>query len=73
MAEQSIPRLRTSGVIAQELGVPLHRLEYVLRTRAIQPAARAGTLRLYDRKAVAAARYELNLMDAKRAGKGVFS
>ena len=35
------------------------------------PAARAGTLRLYDEAAVAQVRHELNGIDARRAGKAV--
>jgi hypothetical protein len=47
------PRLRTPGIMAKELHVPLHRVVHVLTTRKhIQPSARAGTLRLYDRNAV---------------------
>ena len=66
------PRLITVGVIADEVRAPLHRVQYVLRTRLrIRPAARAGTLRLYDRRAVAMVRYELNLMDARRCRKEV--
>ncbi len=43
------PRLLTAGVLAERLGVPLHRVTYILRTRRhIRPVARAGTLRLYD-------------------------
>lgn len=61
-------RLRTPGVIAERLGVPLHRVEYVLRTRPhIQPAAVAGRLRLYLPSAMAAVRHELNAIDARRA------
>lgn len=63
---QHIPKLRTPGVIAQELGQPLHRVLYVLRTRAyILPSARAGRLRLYDRQAVAMVRHVVNAMDAR--------
>ncbi len=55
--------------MAAELGVPLHRVLYVLRSRAhIQPAARAGQLRLYDLEAVALIRHELNAIDARREG-----
>ncbi|HYW80448.1 MAG TPA: hypothetical protein VE890_12770 [Thermoguttaceae bacterium] len=65
------PRLRTPGVIAQELGEPLHRVQHVLRTRHhIKPVALAGRLRLFDRQAVARIRYELNAIDARRLGKG---
>jgi len=68
MATQPIPNLRTPGVIAHELGEPLHRVLYVLRTRSfIAPSARAGRLRLYDRQAVAMIRHTLNAIDARRA------
>lgn len=66
------PRLTTPGVIAAELHVPLHRVLHVLATRPhIHPAARAGTLRLYDRRAVAMVRHELNAIDARRCRKAV--
>ena len=65
--ERCIPVLRTPGVIARELGVPLHRVMYVLRTRAyIAPVARAGRLRLYDREAVAMIRHSLSAINARR-------
>jgi hypothetical protein len=60
MAEH-VPQLRTPGVIAAQLGVPLNRVLYVLRTRGhlIRPVGRAGCLRLYDQGAVEAVRDEL--------------
>jgi hypothetical protein len=65
------PRLITAGVIADELHAPLHRVLHVLATRGhIRPSARAGTLRLYDRRAVAQVRHELNAIDARRCRKG---
>ena len=68
----TLPRLRTPGVIAQELGESLQRVQYVLRTRPhIKPAALAGRLRLYDRQAVAMVRHELTAIDARQAAKGV--
>ncbi len=61
------PTLITPGRIAAQVGVPLHRVLNVLRTRPhIRPAARAGTLRLYDKEAVAMVRHELNSIDARR-------
>ena len=67
-----VPSLRTPGRIAAELREPLGRVLYVLRTRPhIQPSARAGVIRLFDRRAVAQIRHELNAMDARRTGKGV--
>jgi hypothetical protein len=63
-----VPRLRTLGVIAVELGEPLHRVRYVLRTRPyITPSALAGRLRLFDRAAVAMIRQALNAIDARGA------
>ncbi len=68
----SIPKLITSGVIAQELGEPIHRVLRVLRTRTyIRPLARAGILRLYDREAVAMVRHELTAIDAQRSKRAV--
>jgi len=68
MTATSVPRLRTPGVIAEELGVPLSRILYLLRTRPIAPAARAGTLRLYDLAAVDMIRNALTDTQGKGAG-----
>lgn len=66
----NVPKLRTPGVLATDLGVPLHRILYILKSRPhIQPAARAGRLRLYDLEALAMIRHELNTIDA-RQGRG---
>jgi hypothetical protein len=71
---ESTPQLITAGIIAGELHVPLHRVLHVLATRKhIQPSARAGTLRLYDRRAVAMVRHELNAIDARRCRREVGS
>ena len=65
--DDQIPQLRTTGIIANELSQPIHRILHVLRTRQhIHPTARAGRLRLYDRDAVAMIRHELNSIDAQR-------
>ena len=62
-----IPRLITPGVIAAEVNAPLHRVLHILATRPhIRPAARAGTLRLYAREAIALVRYEMNAIQARR-------
>jgi hypothetical protein len=67
VSSATVPKLITAGVIAAQLHTPLHRVLRVLATRQhIRPSARAGNLRLYDRKAVAMVRYELNLIDARR-------
>jgi hypothetical protein len=70
----TVPKLITPGVIAAELGEPLHRVLHVLATRQhIRPAARAGTLRLYDKRAVAMVRHELNAIAARRCRREVVS
>ena len=63
-----IPQLRTPGVIANELGVPLSRVLYVLQKRnhTIRPIGRAGVLRLYGRDAVEAVRKELQAMQERQ-------
>ncbi len=64
---KAIPRLTTPGIMAQELGVPIHRVLHVLASRPhIRPTARAGTLRLYSKESVAQVRHELSAMDARR-------
>jgi hypothetical protein len=66
-AAKPTPRLITAGVIAAEVRASLHRVLHVLSTRPhIRPVARAGMLRLYDRRAVALVRHELHAIDARR-------
>ena len=55
----NVPRLRTPGVIADELDAPISRVLYLLRKLNIRPIGRAGTLRLYDRTAVELIRAKL--------------
>jgi hypothetical protein len=67
MQSRCIPPLLTPGRMAKELGASLSRVSYVLATRPhIQPKARAGVLRLYDRDAIAQVRHELHAIDARR-------
>ena len=69
MTNRTVTKLRTPGVLAADLDVPLHRVLYILQTRGhIKPSARAGQLRLYDREAVALIRHELNAIEARREG-----
>ena len=64
------PTLLTTGRIADELRVPVHRVAYVLRTRPhIHPSAFAGTLRLFDREALAHVRHELAAIDARHPAR----
>jgi DNA-binding transcriptional MerR regulator len=50
----------TVGVIAERLGVPIHRVAYLVRSRNLQPTARAGRLRVFDDAAVELIRRELS-------------
>jgi len=62
-----VPTALTPGRIAEVLGAPLPRVLYILRTRPhIRPVIRAGRLRVYDSRALAQVRYELNKIDAQR-------
>ena len=72
VATEAPVRLTTIGTIAADLGVPIHRVEYILRTRPhIKPQAVAGQVRLFDSVAVAQVRYVVNTIDARRAsGRG---
>jgi hypothetical protein len=42
----------TVGAIAHELAEPLHRVQYAIKTRGIDPAARAGHIRVFGDDAV---------------------
>ena len=64
----SVPQLRTPGVIAAELDEPIGRVLYVLRKLGIRPIGRAGTLRLFDHSAVDLVRTEIQRSMAERAG-----
>jgi len=65
------PVLITAGVIASELGQPIHRVVRVLATRPwIKPAALAGRVRLFDRRAIEQVGAELAGIDRRRAPVG---
>jgi len=71
MKQTCLPRLATPCEVARLLGVPLHRVLYVLRSRPyILPRAIAGAARCFDDDAIARVRHELTAIDARR-GKGV--
>ena len=64
------PELLTIGKIARLLDVPVHRIEYILRTRAdIIPLAVAGRTRLFGVKALRRIRYELNCIAAREEAR----
>lgn len=71
MTTTMAPAAPTVGEIARRLGEPLHRIEYVIRSRQIQPAARAGNARIFTDADVDHIRSELRRIDEERAGEGV--
>jgi len=59
--------LPTVGVIASRLGLPVHRVEYLIRARGIKPIGRAGTARIFSEEAVQAIAAEAQRIDVLRA------
>jgi hypothetical protein len=47
----------------------LHRIEYVIRSRNIQPTSRAGQVRIFAEADVAHIANELRLIDARQQGE----
>lgn len=64
------PALWTAGRIAERLKVPVHRVQYVVRSRRIRPVARAARLRLFDADAIARIKAELSRIDAATTNRG---
>ena len=63
-----LAELLTVGTIARRLNRPIHRVEYVIRSREIGPTGRAGNLRVYSEQAVETIAAELDRIDSARAG-----
>ena len=65
MSPQSMP---TVGVISVELHVPVHRIEYVIRSRDIRPLARAGNARVFSDADVKIIAEELQRIRGRQRG-----
>jgi hypothetical protein len=62
------PELNTLGKVAQHLQVPVHRVQYIVRSRPhLRPAATAGRLRLFDDKTIEQIAKELQSIDSRGA------
>jgi DNA-binding transcriptional MerR regulator len=59
-------QLPTVGEIARRLGVEVHRVEYVIRTRRVTPAGRAGNALVYTDQDVERIASELNRIARER-------
>ena len=64
----AVPLVPTVGQIARRLKEPLHRIEYVIRTRDIQPVSRAGNVRVFSDADVTYIASELRRIDSEREG-----
>jgi len=64
--DKEVLRLGTTGLLASELGVSIHQVLYIIKSREIKPAAYAGHIRLYDQEGIALIRHELNAIAARR-------
>jgi len=58
----------TVGEIARRLGVPEHRVEYIIQSRNIRPHSRAGNLRIFSEADVQHIASELRRIDAEKGG-----
>lgn len=68
----SVPSLPTVGEIARRLSAPLHKVEYVLRSREVQPAGRAGNALVYSDADVAFVASELRRIEEERQSSRCF-
>jgi DNA-binding transcriptional MerR regulator len=63
---ERVPVTPTIGEIARRLGVAVHRVEYVVRTRNIQPVSRAGNLRVFSEPDIDFVGAEIRRIDGER-------
>jgi DNA-binding transcriptional MerR regulator len=56
----------TVGEISRRLGVPVHRVEYVIQSRNIRPSSRAANLRVFSESDVQHIGSELRRIDADK-------
>lgn len=61
------PSALTTGEMARRLKKPLHRIQYVVRTRGISPVSRAGNLQLFTEADLARVGSELRRIESDRS------
>ena len=61
------PTMPTIGEIARRLGEPVHRIEYVVRSRGIHPSGWAGNARVFEEETVDTIAQELQRIEALKA------
>ncbi len=62
----SAPAMPSIGEIARRLGEPIHRVDYVIRARRIQPCGWAGNARVFPEDAVESIACELQRINATK-------
>ena len=68
---ESVEQSNTVGVIAERLGCPVHRIEYLIRSRNIRPRSWAGHARVFTEEAVQQIEAELQRLNrAKETDHG---
>ena len=65
----SAPAVPTVGEIARRFGVPVHKVEYVVRARQVQPIGWAGNARIFSEAAVDRIGGELRRIEEERGGE----
>jgi hypothetical protein len=60
----------TIGAIARELGEPIHRVQYAIRTRYIEPEAMAGHIRVFSPDTIERVADILSEIDRQAARRG---
>ena len=64
----STPNVPTVGEIGRRLGVPIHKVEYLIRARHIRPSGWAGNARVFTEADVERIAQELRRIEADRVG-----
>ena len=63
----AVGQLNTPASIAKQLGVELHRVEYIIASRGVEPAGWAGHCRIFSEQSVEFIAAELRKIDAERS------
>lgn len=64
------PTIHSVGTLARLFGVPIHRIQYVIRSRGIAHVGVAGNVRLYGKAAAQWIGSELQRIAGDRNGRG---
>ena len=64
----TVTPMPTIGEIARRLAEPVHRVEYIIKSRDIQPVGRAGNARVFAETDVTYIGSELRRIDEEREG-----